>query len=126
MDHRRIATGYGEPYDDSVWPARRGSTACRARGGRRRGGPVSASGDDGLGCRGLLVVRVMSTSVKQVPGHDAQGPALREEPRAIRWHKRQYRYREEACPRGAFTESIAEIPLGVGDPAGGAVGSPVK
>ena len=28
----------------------------------------------------------------------------------MRWRKRQYRCREQACPRKAFTESIAEIP----------------
>jgi len=33
-----------------------------------------------------------------------------DEPLAVRWHKRQYRCLERACPRKAFTESIAEIP----------------
>ena len=28
----------------------------------------------------------------------------------MRWHKRQYRCREAACPRKAFTESVPEIP----------------
>ena len=28
----------------------------------------------------------------------------------MHWHKRQYRCRELACPRKAFTESIAELP----------------
>jgi transposase len=28
----------------------------------------------------------------------------------VRWRKRQYRCREQACPRKAFTESITEIP----------------
>jgi transposase len=28
----------------------------------------------------------------------------------VRWHKRQYRCRGLACPRMAFTESIAEVP----------------
>ena len=35
-----------------------------------------------------------------------------EEPLAVRWHKRQYRCGEEACPRTAFTECIPELPAG--------------
>lgn len=53
---------------------------------------------------------VVSTSVKQRrttrPGDLAYG----EEPLVVRWRKRQYRCREQACPRKAFTESTAEIP----------------
>ena len=35
-----------------------------------------------------------------------------EAPLAVRWHKAQWRCREPACPRKAFTESIAELPPG--------------
>lgn len=29
---------------------------------------------------------------------------------AVRWHKRRWRCREASCPRGSFTESIAQVP----------------
>ncbi len=35
-----------------------------------------------------------------------------EEPLVVRWHKRQFTYREVPCPRKAFTEQIAELPAG--------------
>jgi hypothetical protein len=44
------------------------------------------------------------------PDHPAAGPAYGEEPLAVRWHRRQYRCREAAGLRRAFTESIAEVP----------------
>jgi transposase len=53
----------------------------------------------------------------QLAGQDAGGSGsgprdlpYGEEPLAVRWHKRQYRCRERACPRKAFTESIAGVP----------------
>ena len=53
---------------------------------------------------------VVSTSVKQRRTTRPRDVPYGEEPLAVRWHKRQYRCRETACPRRAFTESIAEIP----------------
>lgn len=53
---------------------------------------------------------VGSTSVKQYRTTRPRDLPYGEEPLAVRWRKRQYRCREAACPRQAFTESIAEIP----------------
>jgi transposase len=53
---------------------------------------------------------VISTSVKQYRTTRPRDLPYGEEPLAVRWHKRQYRCREQACPRRAFTESVAEIP----------------
>src|SRR5271155_1728079 len=53
---------------------------------------------------------VISTSVKQRRTTRPRDLPYGEEPLAVRWRKRQYRCRETACPRKAFTESIAEIP----------------
>jgi transposase len=53
---------------------------------------------------------VISTSVKQYRTTTPRDLPYGEEPLAVRWHKRQYRCREAACPRKAFTESVAEIP----------------
>ena len=53
---------------------------------------------------------VVSTSVKQRRTTRPRDLPYGEEPLAVRWRKRQYRCRELACPRKAFTESIAEIP----------------
>jgi transposase len=53
---------------------------------------------------------VVSTSVRQYRTTRPRDLPYGEEPLAVRWRKRQYRCREEACPRKAFTESIAEIP----------------
>jgi transposase len=53
---------------------------------------------------------VVSTSVKQYRTTRPRDLPYGEEPLAVRWRKRQYRCREEACERKAFTESTAEIP----------------
>jgi transposase len=53
---------------------------------------------------------VMSTSVKQRRTTRPRDLPYGEEPLAVRWRKRQYRCREQACPRKAFTESVPEIP----------------
>src|SRR5271169_1958344 len=53
---------------------------------------------------------VVSTSVKQRRTTRPRDLPYGEEPLAVRWRKRQYRCREQACARRAFTESIAEIP----------------
>jgi len=53
---------------------------------------------------------VVSVSVKQRRTTRPRDLPYGEEPLAVRWRKRQYRCREQACPRTAFTESIAEIP----------------
>jgi transposase len=53
---------------------------------------------------------VVSTSVRQYRTTRPRDLGYGEEPLAVRWHKRQYRCREAACPRTAFTESIPEIP----------------
>ncbi len=55
---------------------------------------------------------VVSTSVRQYRTTRPRDLPYGEEPLAVRWHKRQYRCREAACPRRAFTESIAEVPAG--------------
>ncbi len=55
------------------------------------------------GAAGCPECGVISTSVRQYR-------TTREEPLAVRWRKRQLRCLEEACPRKAFTESIAEVP----------------
>ena len=53
---------------------------------------------------------VIPASVKQYRTTQPRDLPYGEEPLAVRWRKRQYRCREAACPRKAFTESIAEIP----------------
>jgi transposase len=53
---------------------------------------------------------VVSTSVKQYRVTRPRDLAYGEEPLAVRWRKRQFRCQETACPRRAFTESIADIP----------------
>jgi len=53
---------------------------------------------------------VVSVSVKQRRTTRPRDLPYGEEPLAVRWRKRQYRCQEAACPRKAFTESIAEIP----------------
>ncbi len=53
---------------------------------------------------------VVSVSVKQRRTTRPRDLSYGEEPLAVRWRKRQYRCREAACPRKAFTESITEIP----------------
>ena len=61
---------------------------------------------------------VISTSVKQYRTTRPRDLPYGEEPLAVRWHKRQYRCREQACPRKAFTESHRR------DPAAGAADRP--
>lgn len=53
---------------------------------------------------------VFSASVRQYRTTRPRDVPYGEEPLAVRWRKRQYRCLEVACPRKAFTESIAEIP----------------
>jgi transposase len=53
---------------------------------------------------------VISRSVKQYRTTRPRDLPYGEERLAVRWRKRQYRCLETACPRKAFTESIAEIP----------------
>jgi transposase len=60
-----------------------------------------------VGCPGCGVI---SASVKRYRTTRPRDLPYGEEPLAVVWHKRQYRCGEEACPRKAFTESIAEIP----------------
>jgi transposase len=62
------------------------------------------------GAAGCPACGVISTSVKQDRTTRPRDLPYGEEPLAVRCHKRQYRCREEACPRRAFTESIAEVP----------------
>ncbi len=81
-----------------------------------------ATGTDGRAVRLVHVVTtassaagcpqcgVVSTSVKQWRTTRPRDLPYGEEPLAVRWRKRQYRCQEAACPRTAFTESIAEIP----------------
>jgi len=68
---------------------------------------VTTAASSAAGCP---VCGVVSTSVKQQRTTRPRDLPYGEEPLAVRWHKRQYRCREAACPRKAFTESIAEIP----------------
>jgi zinc-finger of transposase IS204/IS1001/IS1096/IS1165 len=60
---------------------------------------------------------VVSTSVKQRRTTRPRDLPYGEEPLAVLWRKRQYRCQEAACPRKAFTESIAEVPPGPADRA---------
>lgn len=53
---------------------------------------------------------VISTSVKQYRITRPRDLPYGEEPLAVRWRKRQFRCRERACPRKAFTESVPEVP----------------
>jgi transposase len=53
---------------------------------------------------------VVSVSVKQHRTTTPRDLPYGEEPLEVRWRKRQYRCRETACPRKAFTESIDEVP----------------
>jgi transposase len=53
---------------------------------------------------------VISASVRQCRTTRPRDLSYGEERLAVRWHKRQYRCREESCPRKAFTESVPEIP----------------
>ncbi len=53
---------------------------------------------------------VVSTSVRQYRTTRPRDMPYGEEPLGVRWRKRQYRCREEACERKAFTESVTEIP----------------
>lgn len=62
------------------------------------------------GAAGCPVCGVVSTSVKQYRTTRPRDLPYGEERLEVRWHKRQYRCLEQACPRKAFTESIAEIP----------------
>ena len=68
---------------------------------------VVATASSAAGCPQCGVV---STSVKQHRTTRPRDLPYGEEPLAVRWHKRQYRCREQACPRKVFTESITEIP----------------
>jgi transposase len=55
---------------------------------------------------------VISRSVRQYRTTRPRDVPYGDERLAVRWRKRPYRCRERACPRKAFTESIAEIPAG--------------
>ena len=55
-------------------------------------------------------MRVFSASVRQRRTTRPKDLPYGETPLVVRWHKAQYRCRESACPRTAFTESIAELP----------------
>ena len=68
---------------------------------------VVTSASSAAGCPQCGVV---STSVRQYRTTRPRDLPYGEEPLAVRWHKRQFRCREEACERKAFTESTAEIP----------------
>jgi len=81
-----------------------------------------ATGDDGEPVRLVHIVTtassaagcpqcgVVSTSVKQHRTTRPRDLPYGEEPLEVRWRKRQYRCREAACARQAFTESVTEIP----------------
>jgi transposase len=62
------------------------------------------------GAAGCPECGVVSRSVKQYRVTRPRDLPYGQEPLAVRWFKRQYRCREEAYPRKAFTESITEIP----------------
>lgn len=55
---------------------------------------------------------VLSTRVRQRRVTRPRDLRYGEEPLVVRWHKRQYACTEAACPRKAFTESVAELPPG--------------
>ena len=82
------------------------------RGTDERGKPIRlvhvvTTASSAAGCPQCGVV---SVSVKQRRTTRPRDLPYGEEPLAVRWRKRQYRCREQACPRKAFTESTAEIP----------------
>ena len=58
------------------------------------------------------VCGVLSTSVRQYRTTRPKDLPYGEAALAVRWRKVQWRCREPACPRKAFTESIAELPPG--------------
>jgi transposase len=68
---------------------------------------ITTTASSAAGCPACGVI---STSVKQYRTTRPRDLPYGEEPPAVRWRKRQYRCREEACPRKSFTESIADIP----------------
>ena len=81
---------------------------------------VERAGEEGIRSRLVHVVTaagsaagcpecgVVSRSVKQYRVTRPRDLPYGQEPLAVRWCKRQYRCREAACPRKAFTESTAE------------------
>ena len=82
------------------------------RGQDEHGGPVRlvhvvTTASSAAGCPHCGVV---SASVKQYRTTRPRDLPYGEEPLAVCWRKRQYRCQEAACPRKAFTESIAELP----------------
>lgn len=58
------------------------------------------------------VCGVFSQVVRQRRSTAPRDLGYGEEPLAVRWHKRQYRCGEEACPRTAFTTCTPELPAG--------------
>ena len=81
--------------------------AADERGGAVRLVHVVTTATSAAGCPACGVV---STSIRQYRTTRPRDLPYGEEPLAVRWRKRQYRCREQACPRKAFTESIEEIP----------------
>ena len=55
---------------------------------------------------------VLSTSVRQRRTTRPRDLPYGEGALVVRWHKTQWACRERACPRKAFTDSIAELPAG--------------
>ena len=53
---------------------------------------------------------VLSTSVKGHANTRPRDVPYGEAPLRLVWHKRRWRCRERACPRGSFTESIPAVP----------------
>jgi len=55
---------------------------------------------------------VFSTSVKEYPTTRPRDLPYGERPIRVVWRKVRWRCREPRCPRGSFTEQIAEVPAG--------------
>jgi len=81
--------------------------AADGRGSRVRLVHVVTSASSAAGCPCCGVV---STSVKQYRTTRPRDLPYGEEPLMVWWRKRQFRCLEPACPRKAFTVSIAEGP----------------
>ena len=105
MDSWRRSHSYGERYDDlSDCPGvavQRVERTMDEHGAAVRLVHVVTTASSAAGCPQCGVV---STSVEQRRTTRPRGLPYGEEPLAVRWRKRQYRCRELACPRTAFTE----------------------
>ena len=74
------------------------------------GGRVVAVVTDELGAAACPDCGVISTSVKGRATTRPRDVPYGEAPIRLVWHKTRWRCREQACPRGSFTESLPSVP----------------